>query len=224
MSRPPDGDPLAARVVTVAVAVGAFGLAFGSAAAAAGMPPALVVLSSIVVFAGASQFAFVAVTAVAGPLAGALSGLLLNVRLIAFGVALAPRLGPGGIGARVLDGYLTTDESAAIALDGPPSGTRRRLRLAGLSVGLAWLVTTAAGALGGTAVDIRALGLDVAFPATFLALLGPALRTRAGRATAAAAALAAVALTTVLPPGLPILVAGVVALPLGLRLAAGSAP
>ncbi len=217
-----DDRALVARVVTVALAVGAFGLAFGSAAAAAGMPPALVVLSSVVVFAGASQFAFVAVTAVAGPLAGALSGLLLNVRLIAFGVALAPRLGPGGVAGRVLDGYLTTDESAAIALDGPAAGTRRRLRLAGASVGLAWLVTTAAGALGGTALDVRALGLDVAFPATFLALLGPALRTGAGRGTAGAAALVALVLIPVLPPGLPVLVAGAVALPLGLRLIARS--
>lgn len=222
MSRPPDGDRLAARVVTVAVAVGAFGLAFGSAAAAAGMPPALVVLSSVVVFAGASQFAFVAVAVVAGPLAGALSGLLLNVRLIAFGVALGPRLGPGRLGARVLDGYLTTDESAAIALDGPVAGTRRRLRVAGAAVGTAWLVTTAAGAVGGAILDVRALGLDVAFPATFLALLGPALRSRGGRATAAVAAVVAVGLGPVLPPGLPILVAGLVALPLGLRLAVGT--
>jgi predicted branched-subunit amino acid permease len=224
MSRPPDGDRLTARVLTVAVAVGAFGLAFGSAAAASGMPPALVVLSSVVVFAGASQFAFVAVAAVAGPLAGALSGLLLNVRLIAFGVALGPRLGPGSLGARVLDGYLTTDESAAIALDGPPEGTRRRLRLAGAAVGAAWLMTTAAGALGGAVLDVRALGLDVAFPATFLALLAPALRTRGGRATALVAGPAAVALVPVLPAGLPVLVAGLLALPLGLRLAAGRAP
>ena len=220
MSAPPGGERLTARVVTVAVAVGAFGLAFGSAAAAAGMPPGLVVLSSVVVFAGASQFAFVAITAVAGPLAGALSGLLLNVRLIAFGVALGPRLGPGRLGARILDGYLTTDESAAIALDGPPAGTRRRLRVAGAAVGAAWLVTTAAGALGGTTLDVRALGLDVAFPATFLALLGPALRTPGGRRTAALAAVVALVLVPVLPPGLPVLVAGLVALPLGLRRAA----
>ena len=224
MNRPPDGDRLAARVVTVAAAVGAFGLAFGSAAAAAGMPPALVVLSSVVVFAGASQFAFVAVTAAAGPLAGALSGLLLNVRLIAFGVALGPRLGAGRLGSRVLDGYLTTDESAAIALDGPPDGTRRRLRIAGAAVGAAWLATTTLGAVGGTVLDVRALGLDVAFPATFLALLAPALRSRGGRATAALAAVVAVASAAVLPPGLPVLVAGFVALPLGLRLAAAERP
>lgn len=205
-------DRLGARVVTVAIAVAAFGVAFGSAAVAAGMPPALVVLSSVVVFAGASQFAFVAVTAVAGPLAGALSGLLLNVRLIAFGVALGPRLGPGRLGGRILDGYLTTDESAAIALDGPTAGTRRRLRVAGAAVGGAWLVATIAGALGGAVFDVRALGLDVAFPATFLALLGPALRTRRGRRTAAVAVTAALALTPVLPAGLPVLVAGLIAL------------
>lgn len=207
-------DRLGLRVLTVALAVGAFGLAYGSAAAAAGLPVGLVVLSSVVVFAGASQFAFVAVTAVAGPLAGALGGLLLNVRLIAFGVALGPRLGAAPLRARLLDAYLTTDESAAIAVDGPPDGTRRRLRMAGAAVGLAWLVTTTAGAVGGAAVDVRALGLDVAFPATFLALLGPALRTDRGRRVAGIAALTALTLTPVLPPGLPILVAGLAALPL----------
>ncbi len=217
MSPAPAPDPLRSRVVTVAVAVGAFGLAYGSAAAAAGMPVGLVILSSVAVFAGASQFAFVAVTAVAGPLAGALSGLLLNVRLIAFGVALGPRLGPGSRWSRVLDGYLTTDESAAIALAGPPEGTRHRLRVAGAAVGTAWLVTTTAGALGGGAVDVRALGLDVAFPATFLALLGPTLRTSWGRTVAGVAAVAALLLASVLPPGLPVLVAGLAALPLGLR-------
>lgn len=219
----PDGpDRLLARVLTVAVAVGAFGLAYGSAAAAAGMPVGLVVLSSVAVFAGASQFAFVAVTAVAGPLAGALGGLLLNVRLVAFGVALGPRLGPAPLRARLLDAYLTTDESAAIAIDGPPGTTRRRLRRAGAAVGLAWLVTTTAGALGGSSVDVVALGLDVAFPATFLALLGPALRTARGRQVAGVAVVTALALTAVLPPGLPVLIAGLAALPLARRAGAAT--
>jgi predicted branched-subunit amino acid permease len=217
MSTPTARDRPAARLATVAVAVGAFGLAFGSAAAAAGMPAWLVVLSSVVVFAGASQFAFVAVTAVAGPAAGAVAGLLLNVRLIAFGFALAPRLGPAPVAGRLLDGYLTTDESAAIALDGPEDGTRRRLRAAGITVGLAWVLTTAVGALGGEALDVRALGLDVAFPASFLALMGTALRTPTGRRVGLVAGVVAVALTPLLPAGLPILVAGLVAVPVGLR-------
>lgn len=217
MTAPPGGEPaLATRAVTVGVAVGAFGLAYGSAAAAAGLPVPLVVLSSLVVFAGASQFAFVAVTAAAGPLAGALSGLLLNVRLIGFGLALGPRLAGGSLGARLLDGYLTTDESAAIALDGPEAGTRRRLRIAGVAVGSSWLVTTALGAIAGTAVDVRALGLDVAFPATFMALLGPAFRTPTGRRVAAVAAVVAVIAVPLTPPGVPFILAGLLAAPVGL--------
>jgi len=222
MTAPGRPDPLLVRAFTVALAVGAFGLAYGSAAVAAGMPPALAVASSAMVFAGASQFAFVAVGASAGPLAGALSGLLLNVRLIGFGVALGPRLGPGRLGARVLDGYLTTDESAALAIDGPVEGTRHRLRTAGAAVCAAWLVTTALGAYAGALVDVRALGLDAAFPATFLALLGPSLRTHLGRRVAIVAVLSAAALLPVLPPGLPVLVAGLVALPIGLRMLAAA--
>ena len=214
---------LTVRVLTVAVAVGAFGLAFGSAATAAGLHPALAALSSVVVFAGASQFAFVAVTATAGPVAGAVAGLLLNVRLIAFGFALGPRLGPGRLLDALVDGYLTTDESAAIGLDGDAAGTRRRLRRAGAAVGAAWVVTTTVGALAGTVLDVRALGLDVAFPASFLALLAPALRSPAGRATAGVAVVAALVLVPLLPPGLPVLLAGLLALPVGLRVL-GSPP
>ena len=79
------------------------------------------------------------------------------------------------------------------------------------------MLTTAVGALGGEALDVRALGLDVAFPASFLALMGPALRTPTGRRVGLVAGVVAVALTPLLPAGLPILVAGLVAVPVGLR-------
>jgi predicted branched-subunit amino acid permease len=211
-------DRLLLRAVVVGLAVAAFGVAFGVAAVTAGMPAWMAVLSSVVVFAGASQFAFVAVAASADPLAGAVSGILLNLRIIAFSLALAPRLAPTHLPGRLLDGYLITDESAAIAFDGPVEGTRHRLRVAGASVGLFWVAATALGAYGGDLVgDVQALGLDVAFPAAFIALLAPALRTRQGLRIAIGAALLTLAAMQVLPTGPAVLIGGLAVLPALLR-------
>jgi predicted branched-subunit amino acid permease len=202
------------QAVVVGLAVAAFGVAFGVAAVSAGMPAWLAVLSSVVVFAGASQFAFVAVTASADPLTGAISGILLNLRIIAFSLALAPRLGPSPLAGRILDGYLITDESTALAVEGDRTGTRQRLRIAGASVWLFWVAATALGAYGGDLLgDVRAYGLDVAFPAAFVALLAPALRRPGGLPIALSAGLIALLGMQVLPTGPVVLLAGLAVLP-----------
>lgn len=216
----PDARPdrLLLRSVLVGIAVAAFGVTFGVTAVAAGMPPWLATLTSFVVFAGASQFAFVAVTAATDPFSGAVSGILLNLRLIAFGYALAPRLTSAPLRVRLLDGYLMTDESAAIAFDGDVAGTRRRLHVAGWNVWAFWVGSSALGAFGGDLLgDVEALGLDVAFPAAFLALLAPALRRPAGRRVATGAAVLALIAALTLPAGLAVFVAGLAVLPFVLR-------
>ena len=186
------------------------------------MPAWLAVVSSIVVFAGASQFAFVAVTAASDPLTGAVSGILLNLRIIAFSLALAPRLTPTSLPGRLLDGYLITDESAALGFDGDHTGTRRRLRIAGTSVGLFWVAATALGAYGGDLLgDVRVVGLDVAFPAAFVALLAPALRRPGGLRIALLAGAIALIAMQALPTGPAVLLAGLAVIP-GLRGSSGS--
>lgn len=216
-------DRLLLRSVLVGVAVAAFGVTFGVTAVAAGMPPWLATLTSVVVFAGASQFAFVAVTAASDPFSGAVSGILLNLRLIAFGYALAPRLSRAPLRVRLLDGYLVTDESAAIAFDGDLTGTRRRLHVAGWNVWAFWVGSSALGAYGGDRLgDVEALGLDVAFPAAFLALLAPALRRSAGRRVALGAAVLALVAARTLPAGIPVFIAGLAVLPFLLSAPSGA--
>ena len=213
-THPTGDDRLLLRATVVGLAVAAFGVAFGVAAVSAGMPAWMAVLSSVVVFAGASQFAFVAVTATADPLTGAVSGILLNLRIIAFSLALAPRLTATSLPGRLLDGYLITDESAAIAFDGDVAGTRRRLRVAGASVGLFWVAATALGAYGGDLLgDVRTYGFDVAFPAAFVALLAPALRRPGGLRLALGAGLIAILAMQVLPTGPAVLLAGLAVVP-----------
>ena len=197
------------RALALGAALGVFGLSYGVLAVAAGLPPWLTVLSSLLVLAGGAQFAFVAVIAAGGaPLAGVVSGLLLNLRFIPFGVALAANLPPAPLARRLLDGYLLVDESVALGLSGPPAGTAYRFRLGGWMVVVTWVLGTALGAYGGQLVDPERFGLDAAFPAGFLALLAPWLRTRAGQVSAAAGVGLALLLTPITPPGVPIVAAG----------------
>lgn len=215
----PPHDEVAAGwsdAVAVAVAVGAYGVSYGVLATAAGLPPSLATLSSLLVLAGGSQFAFVAVLAAGGnPLTGAVGGLLLNVRYVAFGLAISRALPRGPLPRRLLDAYLVVDESVALALGAEgrgasPAVTTATFRRVGWSVAAAWIAMTAVGAYGGQLLgDPQVLGLDAAFPAGFIALLAPWLRSASGRRAAAAGAVLAVALTPFTPPGVPLLAAAI---------------
>jgi predicted branched-subunit amino acid permease len=68
-----------------------------------------------------------------------------------------------------------------------------------------WNIGTLLGALAGTAIDPLRFGLDAAFPAGFVAMLWPLLRTRRGRLAAALGAAICLALIPVTPVGVPIL-------------------
>jgi predicted branched-subunit amino acid permease len=198
------------RALPVGLAVAAYGLSYGVLAVAAGLSPALATASSVIVLAGGSQFAFVGVLAAGGsPMTGAVAGLLLNLRYLAFGVAIAPHLPGGSLGRRALDSYLIVDESVALALGDGRDDVARRFRVVGWTVVIGWIGATAIGAYGGQLLaDPEVLGLDAAFPAGFLALLAPWLRTRSGRVAAATGVLLALALTPVAPAGVPIIAAG----------------
>lgn len=207
-----DGAPTSVLGVALPVgfAVGAYGLSYGVLAVAAGLSPIVATLSSVLVLAGASQFAFVGVLAAGGaPLTGALAGLLVNVRLVAFGLAIARRLPPAPLPRRLVDSYLVVDESVALAVTGPEDEVPRRFRWVGIAVVVSWIGATAIGAYGGQLLgDPRAIGLDAAFPAGFLALLAPWLRRRDGRIAAVVGVLLALGLTPFTPPGVPIIAAG----------------
>ena len=101
------------------------------------------------------------------------------------------------------------DASWALANQGDGRFDRHILIGATLPQYPAWVSGTALGvALGDAIGDPEKLGLDALFPAFFLALLVPELRTRTEVAVAlgAAAALALV-LTPVTPAGVPVLAA-----------------
>jgi 4-azaleucine resistance transporter AzlC len=189
------------------------GVSFGVVAQPViGAGPAIVM--SAVVFAGASQFGAIAVLAQGGDVITAiLTGLLLNARFLPMGVAVASAL-RGGRLRRALQGQALVDASWAAAHMGGGRFDRHILIGATIPQYPAWVLGTAAGALGADRLgDPKALGLDAVFPAFFLALLvAEATTSKAGRVAALTGAGIALALTPLLPAGLPILLASAASL------------
>ena len=197
----------------IGVATGAYGLSFGALAVAAGLTVPQACALSLLMFTGASQFAFVGLIG-GGAVAAVGTALLLGARNGLYGLPLAPYLRLRPVAAQLL-----IDESAAMAV-GRETATETRLGFwaTGASVFVCWNLATLLGALAGDLLeDPRALGLDAAAPAAFLALLAPRLDTREPRVIAALAAGAALFVLPFVGPGVPVLVAAAVAVACGLR-------
>ncbi len=210
-------DPVSASLV-LGVAVGAFGISFGVLAVASGLSAAQACAMSLLVFTGASQFAAVGVIGGGGSTAAALgSALLLAARNGAYGLSLSDVV-RGRLGTRLLAAQLVIDESTAMATAQPDRDRAARgFWFAGLSVFVFWNLGTLLGALGGDAIgDPERYGLDAAFPAGFVALVVPHLRSIDGRVAAAIGVAVALVLVPVAPAGVPVLAASVAVL-VGLR-------
>ena len=207
----------ARAVAPLAVAVVGFGISFGVLARAAGFGWLAPIVMSATTFAGSAQFAATSILGDAGTVAAAVTAaLLLNARYGPIGVSVAPYLG-GSAWSRFVRAQLVVDESWALAAEGDGRFDPRVLIGAGLVLYASWIGGTAIGAVGGEALgDPATLGLDAAFPALFLALLVPQVRSRKPLAAAVLGAVIALALTPFTPPGVPIIAASVVCL-LGLR-------
>ena len=180
-------DFIAGVTATTPVMLGVipFGLIAGAAAIGAGLSFLQAVAFSIVVFAGASQLAMIdllgqdaALIAVVG------TALIINARMIMYSASLAPHMIDDDGRWRGLMAYLMTDQAFALSVtryaEGMDGVTRRRWYYLGAAAPLwvVWQACTIIGAIVGTSVP-GWLPLEFAVPLTFLALLVPALRTRA---------------------------------------------
>jgi 4-azaleucine resistance transporter AzlC len=201
-------------VAFVCLADGIVGASFGATAVAGGLPWWVPVVMSLVVFAGGSQIAATSVMIAGGsPAAAVVTGALLNTRLVPYGFAVW-RITRRTWWTRLLGAHLTTDESVAFALrygsrarsEPDPGQASRAFWTCGISLFAAWNVAAALGVLAGTTIrDTGALGLDATFPAVMLALALPVLSRPRTRVAAGGGAAVAVALTPLLPAGLPVL-------------------
>jgi len=172
---------------------------------------------SATTFAGSAQFAAASVLGAGGGVAAAAaSASMLNARYAPIGVSVAPVI-RGGALRRLVESQLIVDESWALSRR--PDGTYDRYVLigGGLTLYVGWVGGTAAGAFAGDALgDPERYGLDAAFPALFLALLVPQVRSRRALAAALAGGAIALVLLPFVPAGIPIIAASAACL-LGLR-------
>lgn len=202
-------DRILGRAAGIGLGVGLYGVSFGVLAVAAGMTAAQACVMSMLVFTGASQFAFIGVLAAGGGAVAAMGpAVMLALRNAAYGLSLAPVL-PGRLRDRALAAHLVIDETTAMArAEDDPVASRRAFLATGVSVWLCWNAGTLLGALlGGGLDDPRALGLDAMFPAAFLALLAPQLRRPGAPAAAVGGAVVALALLPYAPAGVPVIAA-----------------
>jgi 4-azaleucine resistance transporter AzlC len=183
------------------------GLSFGVLARPLMGPVAAIVMSTIV-FAGSAQFAALAVLSAGGGAPAAIvAGMLLNLRFVPVGIAIAPSLRAGPLG-RALRGQAIVDASWALANRGGGHFDIDFLLGSTLAQYPAWVGGTVVGALAGGLIDNpRALGLDAIFPAFFLGLLVAEMRRAEARPVAVLGGAIALVLIPLTPAGVPIIVA-----------------
>jgi 4-azaleucine resistance transporter AzlC len=206
----------------IAVSAMGFGFVYGLAARDAGFSPVEVLAMSVIVFAGAAQFA--AVGYVAGGLAWPgilLLTALLNARHLLYSAALAPLLRDRPFLERAVMAHLLTDEAFALAM-----AHFRRLGRADAwgywvaAIGatfIPWNIATMAGVLvGGSIPEPNRFGIDVIFPAAMVGLAVGLISGRREIVAAIVGAGVAVAVALVAGPAIGIIAGGLVGPAVGL--------
>lgn len=192
-----------------------FSAAFGLLAEDAGMSRLGAVVMSATTFAGSAQFAAASILDDGGGVAAAIvAALLLNARYVPLSISVAS-IFPGSRRRRLVESQLIVDESWALSARGGGFDYGVLIGV-GAFFYVLWVGGTALGTVVGDLLDPEAIGLDAAFPALFLALLAPYLRSRKARLTAVTAAAITLVLLPLAPPGVPIVAASLACL-IGLR-------
>ena len=213
----PDRTRILRAAIGIGLYAGAFGMSFGAVAVGSGISVGQAMVLSLVMFSGASQFAFIGVATAGGsPFAAIPAALLLGVRNAFYGVPVSEILQPRGL-ARLWTAHFVIDETTAMAVgQATPKAKRYAFWATGLILCVLWQLGTLAGALVGNAIDPLDFGLDAASPAVYLALLWPALKAARARGVALAGAAVALALVPLVPAGVPVVTAAGVAIIAGL--------
>src|SRR4051812_22483910 len=116
-------DTVVRDAAAIGVAVGTFAVSYGALAHAAGLSTPQAMATSLLVFTGASQFAFIGVLAAGGgSIAAILPAAILAMRNGLYGISLASLLG-GPLLRRLALSQLVIDETTAMARaqDDPPT-------------------------------------------------------------------------------------------------------
>ena len=211
------------RAISIGIAVAIYGVSFGALGASSGFSVAQTQALSLLMFTGGSQFGLVSTIASGGTAgAGIAAAWLLGLRNSAYSMRMTPILQARGF-KKILGAHLTIDESTGVALSQADVAEPYRARAqqlgfwaTGLSVFVLWNAATFLGAITVNALgDPKALGLDAAIAAGLFALVWPQIKDNQTLLAAFGGALIALVTTPVLPAGIPVLSAAVVAIVLG---------
>jgi predicted branched-subunit amino acid permease len=198
--------------ISVGLATGLYGISFGALASVAGLDLLSIMLLSILMFSGGSQFAFIGVLAGGGaPISAITSSWLLGVRNGFYAMRLNSVVSPKGL-MKVVAAQLSIDESNGVsASQSDLKAQRYGFWATGIAVFVFWNLATLLGALAGDFLgSAETWGLDAAAAAAFLGLVWPKLKDN--KVLALAAALVAVVGSLFLPAGVPVLLTVLVAL------------
>ena len=178
----------------ILLGVAPFGLLFGALAISAQLSHLAAQAMSSIIFAGSAQF-------IAAQLIGSgTSGLVVllvvfvvNLRHALYSASVAPHVRNLSPGWKLLLAYLLTDEAYAVTIthynrDGDSPDRHWYFLGAGLTLWSAWQASTAIGIFIGAQIPAN-WPLGFVLPLTFIALVVPALRDRAGMAAACVAGL-----------------------------------
>ncbi|MFY2823711.1 AzlC family ABC transporter permease [Ruegeria sp. MALMAid1280] len=191
-----------------------FGTLFGVFATEAGLDIVQTMMLTSTVFAGAAQFAALQLLQDQTPTAIILiSALAVNLRMAMYSASLTPFLGAAPLWQRACAAYLTVDQSYACSIvqfEKEPKMTvpQRMAYFVGSVTPITplWILATYLGAVLGTRIP-ESWALDFALPITFLAMIGPMMRTFP-HVVAALVAIVVSLLTVALPYNLGLLIAG----------------
>ncbi len=190
------------------------GLAFGVLAQKAGLYPVEILLMSILVFAGSSQFIAVSMlSAGAGAVSIIITTFAVNLRHLLMSSSLAVFLGDATRRKLTLFAYGVTDESFAV------NHTRFSRKIWSLdralvvnhTANIAWIVSSIVGGYSGRFIHKGAFGIDYALTAMFICLLIFQFKGRLYVITAIIAGIAAVILSLLLPGSSYIVLASIFA-------------
>ncbi len=164
--------------------VGPFGLLFGVVATEAGLDVLQTMAMTFLVVAGAAQFAAVQLLIENAPvLVIILTGLAVNMRMAMYSASIAPHIGDAPTWKRILAAYFLVDQSYAASVikyeNTPGLTTSQKLSFffgTITPIYPTWFVSTYIGIIAGSAIP-KEYALDFAVPITFLALVGPNLRS-----------------------------------------------
>jgi predicted branched-subunit amino acid permease len=200
-------------LLPVAAAIAVFGTLYGAAARPL-LGSWLTLLSSIVIFSGSVQFTMAGMLATAaGPIAVIWAVVVVNVRNLALGGAIRPRL-TGSRSRGMVTSWFLIDETVGLAL-ASSSNAEAVLVRSGVVAYAAWVVGTGIGVAGGAALGLEAVASSM-FPVLFIGLAALIISELNALARALVGAAATIALLTIWPglAGLaPVMAGAVAALP-----------